>query len=45
MGIFKLPGRAYDYVYASYGWWGVAFGALGLVLLIVSIMIYFDRRR
>lgn len=45
MGIFKLPGRAYDYINVNYGWWGVAFAALGVVLLIVSTMVYFDRRR
>jgi hypothetical protein len=45
MGIFRLPGQAYDWVYRSWGWWGVAFSALGLCLLLVSIMIWFDRRR
>ena len=45
MGIFRMPGRAYDYVYHSYGWWGIAFAALGLVLGIVAIMVWFDRRR
>jgi hypothetical protein len=45
MGIFRMPGRAYDYVYASFGWWGVAFAILGFVLFIISIMVWFDRRR
>jgi hypothetical protein len=45
MGILHLPGRLYDQVYASYGWFGIAFAALGLVLAIVGVMIWFDRRK
>ncbi len=45
MGILRLPGRAYDYVYGGYGWFGVAFAGVALVLLIVGIMIWFDRRK
>ena len=45
MGIFRLPGQAYDYVYHSYGWWGIAFGALGVMLCIISGTVWFDRRR
>ena len=45
MGIFRLPGEAYDYVYGGYGWFGVAFAALGLVLAVISVMVWFDRRR
>jgi hypothetical protein len=45
MGIFRLPGRLYDHVYGSYGWWGVAFGGVGLVVLIIAVCVWFDRRR
>jgi len=45
MGILRLPGRIYDHVYAGYGWFGVAFGALGLIVFVIAVMIWFDRRR
>ena len=45
MGIFSLPGRLYDQLYFSYGWFGVAFAGVGIVLLFVMILIWFDRRR
>jgi hypothetical protein len=45
MGILRIPGRMYDYVYNGFGWFGVAFAALMVVLVIVAIMIWFDRRR
>ena len=45
MGIFSLPGRLYDQLYSSYGWFGVAFAGVGIVLLFVMVMIWFDRRR
>lgn len=43
--IFRVPVRAYDYVYGNYGWFGVLFAGLGIVLFIVAIMIWLDRRR
>ena len=45
MGILRLPSRAYDYVYGCYGWFGVAFAGVALVVLVVCIMIWFDRRK
>jgi len=45
MGIIHLFGRVYDSVYSSYGWFGVAFAGVGVVLAIVAIMIWFDRRK
>ncbi len=45
MGIFRLPGQAYDHIYATYGWFGVAFAGLGVVLAVIGIMVWFDRRR
>ena len=45
MGIFRMPGELYDHVYSTYGWFGIAFGGVGLVLVIIGIMIWFDRRR
>lgn len=45
MGLFRIPGRIYDSIYGGYGWFGVAFAALGLVLLIIAVMVWFDRRK
>jgi hypothetical protein len=45
MGILRVPGRIYDYLYNGFGWFGLAVAALLLVLAIVSIMVWFDRRR
>lgn len=45
MGIFRIPGQLYDQVYNSYGWFGVAFGGVGVVLLFICILVWFDRRR
>jgi len=45
MGILRIPGRMYDQVYGSYGWFGVAFGGLALIVLVIGIMVWFDRRR
>lgn len=45
MGILRLPGRIYDSVYGNYGWFGLAFAGVGVVVLIVAIMIWFDRRK
>ena len=43
MGILRLPVQVYDQLHASYGWFGVAFTGVGLVVAIVSVMIWFDR--
>ena len=45
MGIFRIPGQIYDSVYNSFGWFGVAVGALLLILGVISIFVWFDRRR
>jgi hypothetical protein len=45
MGIFRVPGQVYDFVYDGYGWFGLAFAALLLILTVVGIMVWFDRRR
>lgn len=45
MGIFRIPGQMYDYVYNGFGWFGVAFAGLGVVLGVVFVMIWFDRRK
>jgi len=35
----------YDQIYGSYGWFGIAFAALGVVVGVVAITVWFDRRR
>jgi hypothetical protein len=45
MGILRLFGSVYDQVYNSLGWFGIGFSSLGVVLLFVGIMIWYDRRR
>ena len=45
MGILHIFSRTYDYVHSSYGWFGVAFSGVGIVLAIVGVMIWFDRRK
>jgi hypothetical protein len=45
MGILRIPGQIYDHIYGSYGWFGVAFAALGVVLLIIAVLTWFDRRK
>ena len=43
--IFRIPTRAYEYVYYTYGWFGVLFAGLAVVLAIVTVCIWWDRRR
>ncbi len=45
MGIFRFPGHLYDHLYGSYGWLGVTVASLSLVMLTVSLLTWFDRRR
>jgi hypothetical protein len=45
MGILRLPTQLYDHLHATYGWFGVAFSGVGAVLLIVAVLIWFDRRK
>jgi hypothetical protein len=45
MGILRLPGQVYDHLHASFGWFGVAFAGVAVVVGIVGILIWFDRRR
>jgi hypothetical protein len=45
MGILQLPGRAYDHIYGQFGWVGLTFAGLALVVTIVGVMIWFDRRK
>ncbi len=43
--ITNYPGQAYDYVYGHYGLTGLIVAGVGLVVAVVSIMVWFDRRR
>jgi hypothetical protein len=43
--IISLPGQAYDYVYGHYGTIGLIIAGLLIVVTIVSVMVWFDRRK
>jgi hypothetical protein len=39
------PGQAYDYIHAQYGMVGVIVAALLLVVGLLSVVFWYDRRR
>ena len=41
----SLPGQAYDFVYGSYGSVGLIVAGVALVVAIVSVLVWFDRRK
>jgi hypothetical protein len=41
----SLPGQAYDYVYGSYGNVGLIVGGVVVVVAIVSVLVWLDRRK
>jgi len=43
--LFSLPGRAYDYVYSTHGYIGLLVAGLAVVVGIVFVFIFFDRRK
>jgi len=43
--ILSYPGQAYDYVYGNYGTVGLIIAGLLIVVTVVSVMVWFDRRR
>ena len=43
--ITSFPGYAYDYIYGNYGTVGMIVTGVGIVVAIVGVFIWFDRRK
>jgi hypothetical protein len=43
--ILSKPGQIYDYIYGNYGTVGLIVSGVMIVVAIVSICIWFDRRK
>jgi hypothetical protein len=43
--IFRMPGRAYEYINYNYGFIGVLVASLLLIMFCLSVYFWFDRRR
>jgi hypothetical protein len=43
--VLSYPGQAYDYVYGHYGLTGLIVAGVGIVVGVVSVMIWMDRRK
>jgi hypothetical protein len=43
--IISFPGRAYDYIDGQYGTVGLIVAGVMIVVAIVSVFIWFDRRK
>ncbi|HJZ92189.1 MAG TPA: hypothetical protein VKE40_15040 [Gemmataceae bacterium] len=43
--ITAMPGKAYDYINGHFGTVGLIVTGVAIVVLIVSILIWFDRRK
>jgi len=43
--ITSFPGRAYDYIHYQYGTVGLIVAGVMLVVAVVSVCIWFDRRK
>jgi hypothetical protein len=41
----SYPAQAYDYVYGNFGLTGLIVAGVGIVVAIVSMMVWFDRRK
>ena len=41
----SYPGQAYDYIYGNFGLTGLIVAGVGIVVAIVSMMVWFDRRK
>jgi hypothetical protein len=39
------PGTAYNHLYTSYGWWGVAFAGMGIILVGIVVWLWLERRK
>lgn len=43
--ITSFPGYAYDYIYGNYGMVGLIVAGVGIVVAVVGVFIWFDRRK
>jgi hypothetical protein len=43
--LVAMPGKAYDYVYGQYGTVGLIVTGVVIVVAIVSVMVWLDRRK
>ena len=43
--ITSFPGFAYDYIHGNYGTVGLIVAGVGIVVAIVGVFIWFDRRK
>jgi hypothetical protein len=43
--IAAMPGKAYDYIYGQFGTVGLIVTGVAIVIAIVSVLIWFDRRK
>ena len=43
--IGKYPEQVYDYIYGNYGLTGLIVAGVGVVVAVVSIMVWFDRQK
>jgi hypothetical protein len=43
--IISYPGMAYDYIYGNYGVVGLIVAGVAIVVAIVSLLIWLDRRK
>lgn len=43
--ITSFPGQAYDYIYGNYGTVGVIIAGVVIVVFVVGVLVWFDRRK
>jgi hypothetical protein len=43
--ITAIPSQAYDYIHGNFGLTGLIFAGVMIVVAIVAVMIWYDRRR
>ena len=43
--ILSIPSQGYDYIHSHFGTTGLIFAGVLLVVAIVAVMIWYDRRR
>ena len=43
--VASYPGQAYDYIYTNFGLTGLIIAGVAIVVAVVSMMVWFDRRK